>query len=115
MAEVTGLCRRLLSAWLSRNAQEDEMKRGSWMLRPMGLLAPLALLALLAAPVLADEVYPEGRRPDFGRDHQQDADSVTVDIGAGTMAVQMSTVVRIDKTHLAAPGLPQPRREARTQ
>jgi hypothetical protein len=68
------------------------------MRRSILVMAPMGLLALMAAPVLADEVILKGGGKISGEIISQDANSVTVDIGAGTMAVQMSSVVRIDKT-----------------
>lgn len=58
----------------------------------------IALLALVAAPLLADEVHLKGGGRLTGEIVEQTAESVTVDVGAGRMTVRMSTVVRIDKS-----------------
>ncbi len=55
-------------------------------------------LALLAAPLLADEVYLKGGGQISGAIVARSADSVEVDIGGGSLTVQMSTVVRIEES-----------------
>lgn len=57
----------------------------------------VVLIALVAAPLLADEVYLKGGGRISGVVVEQTAENVTVDIGAGNMTVRMSTVVRIEK------------------
>ena len=47
---------------------------------------------------LADEVHLKGGGRLTGEIVEQTAENITVDIGAGRMTVQMSTVVRIDKS-----------------
>jgi hypothetical protein len=55
------------------------------------------VIALAAAPLLADEVYLKGGGQLTGEIVGHTEDSVTVDIGAGTMTVKLSTVVRIEE------------------
>lgn len=55
-------------------------------------------IVLATAPLLADVVHLRGGGRLTGEIVEQTADSVTVDIGAGKMTVQMSTVVSIDKS-----------------
>jgi len=57
----------------------------------------VVLIALVAAPLLGDEVYLKGGGRISGVVVEQTAENVTVDIGAGNMTVRMSTVVRIEK------------------
>ena len=54
-------------------------------------------LALAAAPLFADEVHLRGGGRLTGQITEESAESVTIDIGAGSMTVPMSTVVKIDK------------------
>jgi hypothetical protein len=54
-------------------------------------------MALISAPLLADEVYLKGGGQISGEIVRQDATSVTIDIGAGTLGVQRSNVVRIEE------------------
>jgi hypothetical protein len=56
----------------------------------------IAVIALAAAPLLADDVYLKGGGQLTGEIVGHTDDSVTVDIGAGTMTVKLSTVVRIE-------------------
>ena len=58
----------------------------------------LLVIALMAAPLLGDEVYLKGGGQISGQIVAQDDKTVAVDIGGGTLGVQMSTVVRIEKT-----------------
>jgi hypothetical protein len=51
---------------------------------------------LAGAPLLADEVYLKGGGQLSGQIVGHTDDSVTVDIGAGTMTVQLSSVVKIE-------------------
>ena len=54
-------------------------------------------LALAAAPLFADEVHLRGGGRLTGEITEQTEEAVTIDIGAGSMTVQMSTVVGIDR------------------
>ena len=64
------------------------------------LLKPAALaLALAAGPLLADEVHLKGGGRISGVIVDRNADTVTVDIGGGTLGVKMSTVLRIEESH----------------
>ena len=58
----------------------------------------ILVIALVAAPLLADEVHLKGGGRLTGEIVEQTAENITVDIGAGRMTVKMSTVVRIDKS-----------------
>ena len=60
-------------------------------------MALAGALALVAAPLFADEVHLRGGGRLTGQITEQTEDSVTIDIGAGSMTVQMSTVVEIIK------------------
>jgi hypothetical protein len=55
-------------------------------------------IAIAAAPLFADEIHLRGGGRLSGQIVEQTAESVTIDIGAGSMVVKMSTVVRIDKS-----------------
>ena len=55
-------------------------------------------MALVAAPLVADEVHLRGGGRLTGEIAEQNEQSVTVDIGAGKMTVPMSSVVSIDKS-----------------
>jgi hypothetical protein len=55
------------------------------------------IIVLAAAPALADDVYLRGGAQITGQIVDQTEDSVTVDIGGGTITAQMSSVVRIEK------------------
>lgn len=55
------------------------------------------VIALVAAPLLADDVYLRGGGQITGQIVEQTDERVTVDIGAGTMSVRMASVVRIEK------------------
>ncbi len=57
----------------------------------------LVVIALVAAPLVADEIYLKGGGQLTGEIVGHTDDSVTVDIGAGTMTVKLSTVVRIEE------------------
>ena len=57
----------------------------------------LLAIALVAAPLFADEIHLKGGGRLTGVISEQTEESVTIDIGAGTMTVPMSTVVGIDK------------------
>jgi hypothetical protein len=58
----------------------------------------VVVLALAAAPVLGDEVFLKGGGKVTGEIIQETEEKVTVDIGMGTMAVQKSSVVRIERS-----------------
>ncbi len=58
----------------------------------------MLVLTLFSAPLLADEVYLKGGGQISGQIVEQTAETITVDIGAGTLGVKMSTVVRIEKS-----------------
>jgi hypothetical protein len=55
-------------------------------------------LTLFSAPVLGDEIYLKGGGQLSGEIVEQTAETITIDIGAGTFGVKASTVVRIEKT-----------------
>lgn len=55
-------------------------------------------LALVAAPLPADEVYLKGGGQISGAIVARSEDSVEIDIGGGSLTVQMSTVVRIEES-----------------
>ena len=63
-----------------------------------GVKAVILIIALAAVPVLADEVYLRGGGQITGQIIEQTDDSVTVDIGGGTISAKMSTVVNIEKS-----------------
>lgn len=56
------------------------------------------VLALAASPLLGDELHLKGGGRVTGEIVQETATAVTVDIGAGTMTVQKSSVVRFEKS-----------------
>jgi hypothetical protein len=56
------------------------------------------VLALVATPLLADEVHLRGGGRLTGEIVEETADNITVDIGAGKMTVRKSTVVRIERS-----------------
>lgn len=58
----------------------------------------VVVIALAAAPLLADDVYLPGGGQITGEIVDRSADSVTVDVGGGTLTVRMSSVVRIEKS-----------------
>jgi hypothetical protein len=58
----------------------------------------VAVIALVAAPVLADDVYLRGGGQITGAIVERTADSVTVDVGGGTLTVRTSSVVRIEES-----------------
>lgn len=58
----------------------------------------IVMIALASAPVFADDIYLRGGGQITGQIVEQDDDSVTVDIGGGTISAKMSTVVRIEKS-----------------
>ena len=62
-------------------------------MRTIGIL----MIALVAVPALADDVYLRGGGQITGQILEQTDESVTVDIGGGTITAKMSTVVKIDK------------------
>jgi hypothetical protein len=63
----------------------------------------VAVLAfVLAAPLLADEIQLRGGGKLTGEIVDRTEDSVTIDIGAGTMTVQRSTIVGIDEESTSA-------------
>jgi len=55
------------------------------------------IIVLAAAPALADDIYLRGGGQITGQIIDQTEDSVTVDIGGGTITAKMSSVVKIDK------------------
>jgi len=58
----------------------------------------VAVIALAAAPLLADDVYLRGGGQITGEIVERTADSVTVDVGGGTLTARMSSVVRIEES-----------------
>jgi len=56
----------------------------------------IVIAILAAAPVFADDVYLKGGGQITGQIIDQTEDSVTVDIGGGTISAKMSTVLRIE-------------------
>ncbi|RLE22459.1 MAG: hypothetical protein DRJ65_13815, partial [Acidobacteria bacterium] len=58
----------------------------------------IGVIALAAMPVFADDVYLRGGGQMTGEIIEQTEDSVTIDIGGGTMTANMSSVVRIEKS-----------------
>ena len=56
------------------------------------------VLALVGAPLLGDELFLKGGGRVTGEIVQETETAVTVDIGAGNMTVQRSSVVRIEKS-----------------
>jgi len=58
----------------------------------------VVVIALVAAPILADDVYLRGGGQVTGEIVDRSADSVTVDVGGGTLTVQMASVVRIEES-----------------
>jgi hypothetical protein len=59
----------------------------------------IVVMVLAAGPVLADDIYLRGGGRITGQIVEQTDDSVTVDIGGGTISARMSTVVKIDKNN----------------
>jgi hypothetical protein len=57
----------------------------------------LVVIALVAVPLLADDVYLKGGGQITGEIVKQTAESVTVDVGGGSLTVATSRVVRIEK------------------
>ena len=57
----------------------------------------IVVIALVAPPLLADDVHLKGGGRLTGEIVGHTEDSVTVDIGAGTMTVRLSSVVRIEE------------------
>jgi len=58
----------------------------------------LAILVMAAVPALADDVYLRGGGQITGQIIEQTAESVTVDIGGGSLTVNMSSVVGIEQS-----------------
>jgi len=58
----------------------------------------IVIIVLVATPVLADDIYLRGGGMITGQIIEQNDESVTVDIGGGTISANMSTVVRIEKS-----------------
>jgi len=58
----------------------------------------VVVIALAAAPLLADDVYLRGGGQITGEIVDRSADSVTVDVGGGTLTVRMASVVRIQES-----------------
>jgi len=59
--------------------------------------AAVVVLALAAVPLFADEVYLRGGGQITGEIVEETGDSISVDIGGGTMSVRRSSVVRIER------------------
>ena len=57
----------------------------------------VVVIALVAAPLFADDVYLKGGGQITGQIVAQTDESVTVDVGGGTMTVRRSSVVRIEQ------------------
>jgi len=57
----------------------------------------IVIILLAAGPVFADDVYLRGGGQITGEIIQRSEDSVTVDVGGGTMTVRMSSVVSIEE------------------
>lgn len=55
------------------------------------------IIVLAAAPALADDIYLRGGGQITGQIIAETEDSVTVDIGGGTITANMSSVVKIDR------------------
>ena len=58
----------------------------------------IVIIALAAVPVFADDIYLRGGGQITGEIVERTDDSVTVDIGGGTITARMETVVRIEKS-----------------
>lgn len=58
----------------------------------------LVVLGLVAAPLLADDVFLRGGGRISGQIVARTDDTVTVDVGGGTLSVGMASVVRIDES-----------------
>lgn len=58
----------------------------------------ISIIALVAVPLLADEVYLRGGGQVTGEIIEQTDDTVKVDVGGGTVSVQRSSVVRIEES-----------------
>jgi hypothetical protein len=58
----------------------------------------VAVIALVAAPLLADDVYLRGGGQITGQIVERTAESVTVDVGGGTLTVRMASIVRIEES-----------------
>jgi hypothetical protein len=71
------------------------MTAGQWEAR---VKWAIVAIALAAAPLFADDVHLRGGGQITGEIVEQTADSVTVNIGGGTMSVRMSSVVRIERS-----------------
>ncbi len=57
----------------------------------------VVVIALAAAPLFADDVYLKGGGQLTGQIVEQTDESVTVDVGGGTLTVRRSSVVRIEQ------------------
>jgi hypothetical protein len=57
----------------------------------------VVVIALVAAPLLADDIYLRGGGQITGEIVKRTEEAVTVDIGGGTFTVRMSSVVRIEE------------------
>ena len=57
----------------------------------------LVVITLVAVPALGDDVYLRGGGQVTGQIIEQTNDSVTVDIGGGSLSVAMASVVRIER------------------
>ena len=62
-----------------------------------GVKRTIVIIALAAVPAFADDVYLRGGGRLTGQIVEQTEDSVTVDIGGGTISAKMSTVDHIEK------------------
>jgi hypothetical protein len=58
----------------------------------------IVVIALAAVPAFADDVYLRGGGRITGEIIEQTEDSVSVDIGGGSLTVKMSSVERIEKS-----------------
>jgi len=64
-----------------------------------GVKQAIVIIALVAAPAFADDIYLRGGGQITGQIIEQTEDSVTVDIGGGTISAAMSSVVKIEKNN----------------
>jgi len=64
-----------------------------------GVKHVILIITLAAAPVFADDIHLRGGGQITGQIIEQTDDSVTVDIGGGTISAKMSSVVKIEKNN----------------
>ncbi len=69
--------------------KEAAVKRG---------IVVIVVIVLAAVPVFADDVYLRGGGQITGEIIARSEDSVTIDIGGGTMTARMSSIVRIEES-----------------